>query len=96
MGHDEVVDAAVIGIPDELAGELPFAFIVLKPQIASQVESDARARKDVQESIFKVIRARQAFNSNFLRADDLACFGGQIVLQMAHGRNRICGRHSEK
>ena len=30
ISHDDVADAAVIGIPDENAGELPCAFVVFK------------------------------------------------------------------
>lgn len=31
LTHSDIIDAAVIGIPDENAGELPFAFVVRKP-----------------------------------------------------------------
>lgn len=31
LQHSEVMDAAVIGIPDEMAGELPKAFVVKRP-----------------------------------------------------------------
>lgn len=31
LTHPDVLDAAVIGIQDEMAGELPFAFVVRKP-----------------------------------------------------------------
>ena len=31
LSHPEIKDAAVIGIPDEAAGELPRAFIVKQP-----------------------------------------------------------------
>lgn len=31
LTHPDIIDAAVIGIPDENAGELPFAFVVPKP-----------------------------------------------------------------
>ena len=30
---DQVADAAVIGLPDEDAGELPLAFVVKKPDV---------------------------------------------------------------
>lgn len=31
LTHEDIFDAAVIGVPDERAGELPFAFVVRKP-----------------------------------------------------------------
>ena len=33
LGHSKVEDCAVIGIPDDYAGERPFGFVVLKPGI---------------------------------------------------------------
>jgi acyl-coenzyme A synthetase/AMP-(fatty) acid ligase len=54
LEHNDVADAAVIGVPDEFSGEIPFAFIVLKPQVASRVKNDRQLRKIVHESIFKV------------------------------------------
>ncbi|KAJ7496723.1 phenylacetyl-CoA ligase [Mycena latifolia] len=53
LAHDDVADAAVIGVPDDFAGELPCAFIVLKTQIASKVKSDPQVRKHAQEILFK-------------------------------------------
>lgn len=35
LGHAKVSDAAVIGVPDDYAGERPFAFAVLKPGVAN-------------------------------------------------------------
>lgn len=36
LGHPKVEDAAVVGIPDDYAGELPYAFIVPKSQYAQE------------------------------------------------------------
>ena len=36
ISHPSVTDAAVIGVPDEEAGELPKAFVVLKDDIAPE------------------------------------------------------------
>lgn len=36
LGHPKVEDAAVVGVPDDYSGELPFAFIVPKPQYAQE------------------------------------------------------------
>lgn len=35
LGHPDVADAAVVGYPDEEAGEVPKAFVVLKPDVAT-------------------------------------------------------------
>ena len=35
MSHPKIADAAVIGIPDEAAGEVPKAFVVTKEEIDS-------------------------------------------------------------
>ena len=36
--HRDILDVAVIGIPDQGSGELPFAFIVKKPESSVTVE----------------------------------------------------------
>ena len=35
LGHPDVADAAVVGYPDEEAGEVPKAFVVLKADVSS-------------------------------------------------------------
>lgn len=32
MNHEGVADAGVVGLPDDVDGELPLAFVVLKPE----------------------------------------------------------------
>jgi 4-coumarate--CoA ligase len=54
LAHDDIADAAVIGVPDDFAGELPYAFVVLKPHVASEIKNNSQGRKKVQESIFNV------------------------------------------
>ena len=38
VGHDAVLEAAVIGLPDELSGEAVAAYVVLKPGMTASVD----------------------------------------------------------
>ncbi len=46
LGHASVADAAVIGVPDDYAGERPFGFVVLRPGVDS-----AKAPEDLMQYV---------------------------------------------
>ncbi|KAJ3863861.1 phenylacetyl-CoA ligase [Lentinula novae-zelandiae] len=61
--HPRIADAAVIGIPDEYAGEVPMAFVVLQPGAATLVEHDSNYATELQSSIFQhVVDAKSKHN----------------------------------
>ncbi|KAF7369084.1 Phenylacetyl-ligase [Mycena venus] len=53
LTHPSIVDAAVIGVPDDYSGELPMAFIVLQPELAAAATTDSRLADELRASIFK-------------------------------------------
>lgn len=54
LGHEKVEDVAVIGVPDEYAGELPFAYVALKPQITNT--------KEVRDEIVQYVQEKKSRN----------------------------------
>ncbi|KAF8315906.1 phenylacetyl-CoA ligase [Clavulina sp. PMI_390] len=49
LGHPDVRDACVVGVPDEYAGELPFAFIALQPRPLKKIQSaTGSARSEIE------------------------------------------------
>ena len=49
-----VADAGVVGIHDDYAGELPIAFIVLKPDVSSALSKEPTLANELRKSIFQV------------------------------------------
>jgi len=60
--HPAVADVAVIGIPDEEAGELPKAFVTLKPG-ASATESEIQAYVKEHMATYKQVRWVEFINA---------------------------------
>lgn len=49
LGHAHVADAAVVGVPDDYAGERPYAFVVLRPGVDN-------SRGQVSEDLVKFVQ----------------------------------------
>lgn len=76
--HPSVADAAVIGTPDEYAGELPLAFVVLQPAASAVVERDQKYADELRSSIFKV--CNEAFFDLFIIVNETG-FGSMSLTQ---------------
>ncbi|EJF61689.1 amp dependent CoA ligase [Dichomitus squalens LYAD-421 SS1] len=53
--HPDVSDVCVVAIPDDYSGELPFAFIVLRPDIQARVKGDLQEPTKVKEGLMKYV-----------------------------------------
>ncbi|KAJ7768281.1 acetyl-CoA synthetase-like protein [Mycena metata] len=53
LTHPSIFDCAVIGVADEYSGELPMAFIVLQPELATAVNTNVHLANDLRSGIFK-------------------------------------------
>ena len=64
MGHKEVVEAAVVATKDELKGEIPVGFVVLKPTSTSP-------HKVLEEELVQLIRGE---------IGPVACFKSALIV----------------
>lgn len=60
LEHSDVVDACVVGIPDEYSGELPMAFVILHPQAAARIREDPRVAGEIKQSISQYVASKKA------------------------------------
>lgn len=60
LNHNQIADVGVIGIPDERAGELPFAFVVKQPN-ANLTENDVKEYVAKNTSSSKQLRGGVRF-----------------------------------
>lgn len=54
LNMPDVVDACVVPVPDEYSGEVPMAFVVLRPHVAKRVAGDPHEMEMVKAAICKV------------------------------------------
>ncbi|KAL5494984.1 hypothetical protein ACEPAI_446 [Sanghuangporus weigelae] len=53
LGHPDVVDVCVVGIPDDYSGEIPLAFVMLEAAAAARAKSSPAEATNIKESIKK-------------------------------------------
>ncbi|KAG9315598.1 hypothetical protein JVU11DRAFT_3236 [Chiua virens] len=53
LDHPDVLDTCVVGVPDEFSGELPFAFVVLRPDALQRANNEPGILEQIKESIKK-------------------------------------------
>ncbi|XP_006454976.1 putative acyl-CoA synthetase [Agaricus bisporus var. bisporus H97] len=51
--HSDIVDSCVVGIKDDYSGELPFAYVVLRPTSAERIKGNPAAAQELKKLIFK-------------------------------------------
>ncbi|EIW53297.1 phenylacetyl-CoA ligase [Trametes versicolor FP-101664 SS1] len=60
LDHPDVADVAVIGIPDDFAGEAPLAYVVLKPAVAAEVAKTPGLVEEVKDRLQKHVSATKS------------------------------------
>ncbi|KAH9478770.1 4-coumarate--CoA ligase-like 1 [Psilocybe cubensis] len=56
IDHPSIAEVGVIGVPDEYAGELPLAFIVLRQQAAEEIKNNPAAASSLKADIYKFVK----------------------------------------
>ncbi|THU97155.1 phenylacetyl-CoA ligase [Dendrothele bispora CBS 962.96] len=60
LDHPNIADAAIIGVPDDYAGELPRAYVALHAELSEKVQRDKQLEAKVRTSIFKHVADAKA------------------------------------
>ncbi|KAI0332187.1 phenylacetyl-CoA ligase [Cubamyces sp. BRFM 1775] len=60
LDHPDVADVAVIGIPDDFAGEAPLAYVVLKPAVAAEIAKKPALAEEVKARLQKHVSATKS------------------------------------
>lgn len=53
LGHPDIADACVVGVPDEFSGEIPFAFVVMRAHAAQRIHNSAWEADNMRSAISK-------------------------------------------
>lgn len=61
VGHDAVVEAGTIGVPDEIKGEVAICFVVLKPGVEPHAELKQALLDRLAESMGKALRPKEIY-----------------------------------
>ncbi|KAI8614652.1 hypothetical protein BC830DRAFT_1126438 [Chytriomyces sp. MP71] len=80
LEHDDVADCAVIGVPDETAGEIPRAFVVLKPE-ATVAENEIAEFVNGQVAPHKKLRGGLKFVESIPKSAS-----GKILRRLLRGQ----------
>lgn len=54
LDHKSIADAGVVGIPDEICGQVPAAFVQLQPEAATKIKGNPKVEEDLKLDIAKV------------------------------------------
>ncbi|KAI6030702.1 hypothetical protein F5J12DRAFT_954393 [Pisolithus orientalis] len=68
LGHPDVEDTCVVGIPDEYSGELPVAFVVLRQEAGKRAQ-DSSAAHEIKSSIAKHVSDHKAAYKRLARVE---------------------------